>query len=179
MKTKKMNYVLVPLALVVLLSIGLVSVHAIECPLGSDGEMMAMGDMAGARGEGQEFDRRGMRGGLQHLKMLAVALDFTAEQKAQVKGIISANRKQMKSLRQQMRDAQQQLHVMMDSDHFDEVAFRSQAQKAAAMRIEMMVNRVKTRHSVFAVMTTEQREKAKRLKQVMAAKHRGKKGSRG
>lgn len=179
MKTKKMNYVLVPLALVVLLSIGLVSVHAIERPCGSDCDMVAMDDMAGTRGEGREFGGRGMRGGGQHLRMLAIALDFTDEQKAQVKEIVSATRKKTKALRQQMRDAQQQLHSMMDSDHFDEVAFRAQAEKAAAMRIDMMVNRVKTRQSVFAVMTAEQQEKAKKLKQVMTPKHRGKKGSKG
>ena len=179
MKTKKMNYVLVPLSLVVLLTIGLVSVHAIECPLGSDGDMVAMGDMAGARGEGRDFAGRGMRGGAQHIKMLAIALDFTDEQKAQVREIVAAKRKEKKVLRQQMRAAQQQLHSMMDSDPFDESAFRAQAEKAAAMRIDSMVNRAKTRQAIFAVMTTEQQEKAKKLKQVMSPKQRDGKGGKG
>lgn len=179
MKTKKMNYVLVPLSLVVLLTIGLVSVHAIENPCRSDCDMEAMDDMAGARGEGRDFGGRGMRGGKGHLKMLAVALDFTDEQKAQVKKIVLANREKMKALRQQMHDAQQQLHEMMESDRFDEVAFRAQAEKAAATRINLMVDRVKTRHAIFAVMTAEQQEKAKKLKQVMSPKHRGKKGCKG
>lgn len=179
MKTKKMNYVLVPLSLVVLLTIGLVSAHATGNPWGPADDMVEMGDMNGARGEGRDFDGRGMRGGGQHLKMLAVALDFTDEQKAQVKEIVSANREKMKALRQQIRDAQQQLLSLMESDRFDEVIFRTQAEKAAATRIDLMVNRAKTRQAIFAVMTAEQQEKAKRLKQVMAPKHRGKSGGNG
>lgn len=176
MKTKKMNYVLVPLTLIVLLSIGLVSVHAIECPLGSNGDMMTMGDMAGARGEGRESARREMRGGMQHLVMLAVALDFTDAQNAQVKEIAAVNREKKRILRQQLHQGRQQLHQLMENERFDEVAFRAAAGQVAAKKTDMMVMRVQMRQAVFAVMTPEQREKAKKLKQVMAPKRRGKKG---
>jgi len=177
MKTKKMNYVLVPLSLVMLLTFILVSGHAIASS--PDADEMPVSEMSGSEGERPRCDDRGMRGGEGHVKMLAVALDFTAAQKAQVKKIVSANREKMKALRDQMRDAQQQLHTMMETDRFDEAAFRVQAEKAAAMRIDLMVDRVKTRHAIFAVMTAEQREKAKKLKQAMAPKRHGKKGAKG
>ncbi len=67
----------------------------------------------------------------------------------------------------------------MESDRFDEVVFRAQAEKVAALRIELMVNRAKTRQAIFAVMTAEQQEKAQKMKQVMSSKQRGKKGSKG
>jgi|LGOV01.1.fsa_nt_gb Spy/CpxP family protein refolding chaperone len=176
MKTKKMNYVLIPLSLVVLLTVGLVSAHAIGSSWGPDDDMVTMGAMNGARGEGHAF---GGHGGTQHLKMLAIALDFTDEQKAQVKEIVSAKREKMQALRQQKRDAQQQRRSLMESDRFDEVVFRAQAEKVAALRIELMVNRAKTRQAIFAVMTAEQQEKAQKMKQVMSSKQRGKKGSKG
>jgi|GEM_PF-1747605 len=179
MKTKKMNYVLVPLSLIVLLTLGLVSVQATECPLGSDREMGSMGGMAGAGSGGRDLGGRGMRGGTEHIKMLVVALDFTDEQLAQVKDIVAAKRKEKKSLRQEMRVAQQQLRSMMESDRFDESAFRAQAEKAAAMRIDSMVLRAKTRQAIFAVMTSEQREKAKKLKQVMSFSQRCENGGKG
>lgn len=177
MKTKKMNYVLVPLSLVMLLTFSLVSGHAVASSFNEDG--MPVAEMAGPDGQRPDCDGPGMRGGAQHIKMLAIALDFTDAQKAQVKKVVSGNREKKKALRQQMRDAQQQLHTMMESDHFDELAFRAQAEKAVAMRINMMVDRVKARHAIFAVMTAEQQEKAKKLKKVMAPKHRGKKGAKG
>lgn len=177
MKTKKMNYVLVPLCLVVLLTLGLVNVHAFDCPLGLDRNPRMMD---GSRGAGGGVGgAREMRGGARHLKMLAIALDFTDEQKTQVGEIVTANRAKTKVLRQQIWDGQQQLCGLMDRDTFDEVALRSQAEKVAEARIDLMVNRVKTRQAVFAVMTSAQQEKAKKIQQAMLPQRQFKKGQRG
>lgn len=179
MKTKTMNYVLVPLALVMLLTIGLASVYALEGSWRTDDGMAAMEDMAGPRGEGRCFDGPPMKEGGRHFKMLAVALDFSPEQTAQLESIVKANREKMMALRQQLREGQQQLCTQMASESFDEVAFRAEAEKVAAARIDLMVNRAKTHQAIFAVMTAEQQAKAKKLKQAMSPRYRGPQARKG
>lgn len=178
MKTKKMNYVLVPLSLVALLTFCLIGGHAFAGSLDDDADGMTMSAFSGVDCNERGFDRRGMRDGAQHLNMLAVALDFSDEQKAQVKAMASANRDKMQTMRQQQRQGQQQLRQMMDSENFDEQAFRLAAGKVAATKVDMMVMRAQHRQAVFAVMTPEQREKAKNLKQAMGPKRCGKKGGK-
>jgi Spy/CpxP family protein refolding chaperone len=56
---------------------------------------------------------------------------------------------------------------------FDEATFRARAEKRAAERIDMQVERMKTRQRIFALLTPEQQEKAEIVFQNMGKRGPG------
>lgn len=114
-------------------------------------------------------------GGAYKLDVLTVALDLTAEQQQNISQLIRQQRDAMQAKREQRQLSHLQLWQLVDADTFDEAAFRAQAEKVAAERIDLMVARAKIKHQVLAVLTPAQQEKAKKLWQLLgpAGKGRG------
>jgi protein CpxP len=72
-----------------------------------------------------------------------------------------------------MRKDRDQLRTLIEASKFDETTVRALAEKQADARTEMIVSKARMWHRINAVLTPEQREKAKELRPPM-----GKKGGR-
>jgi len=111
-----------------------------------------------------------------HFDRLAEVLDLTAEQQEQIKSIRAAEREKDAPLRQQLREEREKMRALIASHPFDEAAVRSLAAGQAETRTELIVSHARVRNQIDALLTPEQREKAKNLRSHM--KERGHQGPR-
>jgi len=111
--------------------------------------------------------------GERRFERMAEALGLSEEQKAEIKAIRAEERQACRPLRQQMREDREQLRALVEASRFDEAAVRALAEKQSGARIEMIVSKARMWHRINAVLTPEQREKAKALRPPM-----GKRGGR-
>ena len=120
----------------------------------------AMSPHAGAEG------RRGdggceMQRGKTHAAMAAL-LGLTEKQQAQIKSIIAAARQTNKPLREKLANDREKVEELSKATPFDEAA-----------RTDLAVERLKVKNEIQAVLSPEQREKAKELRLLMHGKHGG------
>lgn len=75
---------------------------------------------------------------------------------------------------EQIREGQEQMRILLESDTFDEAAIRSLAKTQAELKAEMFVSRARTKHEVFQQLTSEQQDLAKKIKPLLhkQGKHR-------
>jgi protein CpxP len=99
-----------------------------------------------------------------HFARMARDLDLTADQKAQIKTILDAEREKSAPLRKQLADNREQLRKLAEKDPFDEAAVRKLAADQEKSHIEMVVSRTRTMNRVHALLTPEQQEKARKLR---------------
>lgn len=157
---------MIPLVLFVVLIAGVVNVSAKDNRFGGpmDGPMFGrMGEMP-----------HGMAEPAKRFELLTIALDLNESQQAQIKKIVKKERQQMKQYRTQMADDKTRLWALMSEQPFNETEFRSLATKLADQKIDMMVNRVKTKQKVFAILSAEQQEKAQKIWDLISSGKRGK-----
>ena len=129
----------------------------------------AMSPHAGAEG------RRGdggceMQRGKTHAAMAAL-LGLTEKQQAQIKSIIAAARQTNKPLREKLANDREKVEELSKATPFDEAAVRSLIASDEAARTDLALARIKVRHEIQAVLTPEQRVKAKELRLLMHGKH--------
>lgn len=117
-------------------------------------------------------------GGAHKLELLTVALDLTPDQQQKISQLIRQQRATMQDKREQRQLNHLLMWQLIDADVFDEAAFREQAEKVAAERIDMMVARAKIKYQVLAVLTPPQQEKAKKLWQLMGPANKGRGGAK-
>jgi Spy/CpxP family protein refolding chaperone len=103
----------------------------------------------------------------QHLSKMTAILDLTEVQQAQIRDILENKQKQHQALSQQRCADREQRQEMKSAGTFDEAEFRAMAGKKAAQRIDMQVEKMKTKQQIFALLTTEQQEKAEIIFQSM------------
>lgn len=119
-------------------------------------------------------DHHGMKGhhGERHIMK---QLDLTDAQKDEMKALRQQNKEKMKSQRHQHRAERQTAHKALDklllASDFDEPAVRDLVQRMSEKQIEHRVERLKHRHQMLSVLTTEQKAKYTELKQQKAKKH--------
>jgi protein CpxP len=94
---------------------------------------------------------------------MARDLDLTAEQKAQIRTILDAEREKSAPLRKQLADNREQLRKIAGKEPFDEAAVRNLAADQEKTRVELVVSRTRAMNRVHALLTPEQREKARTL----------------
>lgn len=87
-------------------------------------------------------------------------LDLTDEQQAAVKGIMETSRTAVEPLHQQMADNQAKLKALGTDGTFDEAQAQALAAEHGGIMANMVLERVKTKAQVFALLTEEQRAKA-------------------
>ena len=115
-----------------------------------------------------ERHQQRMEDRLEHrLDKMTTVLELTETQQKQIGEIMSAQQKMHKAQFQEGCSERQQMQELKTSATFDEAAFRAQAEKRAAKRIDMQVERMKTRQQIFALLTPEQQEKAEIIFQDM------------
>ncbi|HKJ04714.1 MAG TPA: Spy/CpxP family protein refolding chaperone [Geopsychrobacteraceae bacterium] len=94
------------------------------------------------------------------LENMTKVLELTDVQQSQIKTIFAGVQEKQKDQYQQRSNQRKQLQDLKSAATFDEDAFRAQAEKMAAHKIDMQVERMKTRQQILALLTTEQQEKA-------------------
>lgn len=108
----------------------------------------------------------GMRG----FGRMAAVLDLTDEQEEQVEAIIEAERSSLQPLRDQMREARNELHAIVRSGSFDEAAVREVAARMSQTRTEMIVAKTRVKSKIYAVLTPEQQELADKVEPMFEQK---------
>lgn len=136
------------------------------------------GDCSG-RGQGpmtyeQHEERMGHR-----LEMMAAVLDLTADQQAQIKGLLDQQWQNRQADRDEMMASRDAMRAARLADPFDEADFRAKAAKQSELRTERMIERAKLQQAIKAVLTPEQQAKAETLRGVMGFGNGKRGGGRG
>jgi len=127
------------------------------------GGRLAAAPERGAGWAGREHRGKGMGPG-RHFARMARDLDLTAEQKGQIKTILDAEREKSAPIRKQIADNRDKLRNLAEKEPFDEAAVRRLAAEQEKTRTELAVARARAMNRVHALLTPEQREKARKLR---------------
>ncbi len=92
-------------------------------------------------------------------------LNLTEEQRQQVRDTMQRHREELKTVGEQLRAARQALHAATDAEVVDQEAVRAATSQMAEAQAQGAILRAKIRQEVFALLTPEQQEKAKALRQ--------------
>jgi len=96
----------------------------------------------------------------QRLEKMSTVLDLTEVQQGQIKELLAEKQTNHKDQFQKRCGDRKQMQSLKTAANFDETAFRAAAGKRAAQRIDMQVEKMKTKQQIFALLTSEQQEKA-------------------
>jgi periplasmic protein CpxP/Spy len=121
------------------------------------GTVFAQGPGAGF---GPGFGRHG--GWMFH--HMAKELNLTADQQAQIKGILQAERTKVQPLMQQLRQNEQAQNATVNGN-FDEAQARAFANKQTQIMSDLIVEKQRIKSQIYTVLTPEQRQKAQQLMQ--------------
>lgn len=102
---------------------------------------------------------------------MAKKLDLTDAQQEQVKAILTSEREIVAPLRQQLAEYRQNLRKAIEAEPFDEATVRALAAGQNETRVELVVSRARTKSRIFALLTPEQQELAKKLGPMGEGRH--------
>lgn len=122
-----------------------------------------LGRMAGNESPGECHEHESGEMGGRFLTRMAKELGLSPEQKEQARKIFAAERETVGPLLKKMDEAKGRVHEAADGAKFDEPAVRAAVAGENELRTELAVARARTRSSINAILTPEQREAAKRL----------------
>ena len=106
---------------------------------------------------------RGMGPGSRFARM-AKKLDLTEAQQKQVKAILESEREKAAPLLQQLAGNREKIRKAIEAERLDEAAVRTLAASQNETRVELVVSRARARSQIFALLTPEQRESARKLR---------------
>lgn len=99
-----------------------------------------------------------------HFARMAKKLELTGIQREQVKAILDAERENVAPLRQQLAENRENLRKAIEAAPFDEAVVRALAERQNETRVELVVSRARAKSQIFALLTPEQRELAKKFR---------------
>lgn len=108
---------------------------------------------------------------------MAERLDLSQEQRDQIEAILEQGRPAVDTLRQQLRDGRETFRASHQPGDFNEAEVRAHAQAQARVRTELMVETMRLKSQVFAVLTPEQQDQLAQLRDEMGPRH-GRRGGR-
>ena len=114
---------------------------------------------------------RGMGPG-KRIDRMAKKLNLTEAQKEQVKAILASEREKAEPLRQQLAENRKNLRKVIEAQPFDEATVRTLAAKQNDARVELVVSRARARSQIYALLSPEQRESARKLGPTGEGRHR-------
>ncbi len=126
------------------------------------------GPPAGPMGGGGNFQR------LLHMLRMANDLDVTDEQISRIESILENARPQFEALGEQLHTQREAWLEANDPAVFDEVAARQFVEAQSALHTDLMLLRMQTRAEVLSILTPEQREALKAMKDSGKERFRGK-----
>ncbi len=118
----------------------------------------------GQRGQGMTYVQHKENMGNQ-LERMGVILDLTTQQKEQLESIFEQQWQDRQSMRTDRQVSREDLRGYNQGKDFNEDEFRAKAQKHTGLRTEMLVQFAKTRQQIFSVLTSEQQQKAEKLRE--------------
>jgi len=121
--------------------------------------IMALGSIALAGPEGHRFGDR---------PQLGERLGLTEDQRNKIKTILESHKDEIKPLVEKMMTERKALRELIHSGTADEAAIRAQAAKVAAVEADLAVARAKVAAEIQPLLTAEQKEKARELKDAFA-----------
>lgn len=111
--------------------------------------------------EGQGQGQQRHKG--EQLGQIIKQLKLSADQEIQIKPLLENFRKEAKSIREAMVDARKNAKESMIADPFSESRARSALYKAAELKADMIIARIKLMNQIKTFLTPEQREQMARL----------------
>lgn len=111
-----------------------------------------------------------MRG---HLERMMDRLEVTDQQRADIRAILDETRPQMKALREQTKATRAKIHKQMQADVYDEAALSALADEQGAALKSKIVLRTAMMHRIHAVLSPEQRERLKEMRDARMQRHHG------
>jgi len=99
------------------------------------------------------------------LGLVGDAIALTDEQRTQIETILEAGRPAIEELREKARTAHEEFRASHQPGQFDEQAVRQFAQSQAQLHAEIMVQGMRLRSQVHAVLTPEQQAKLEQLRE--------------
>ena len=110
---------------------------------------------------------RGPHGHGDMLEHMARELNLTDAQKQQVKGVMEATESSAQGIHAKMEEIHKQIEAATANGQFDETQVRTLANQQAQIQADMMVEHLRAKSKIFAVLTPEQRTKAEEMHQRM------------
>ncbi len=117
-------------------------------------------------------DGKGQHGG-RFLERMSKILDLTEAQQAGIKQVQAAEQEKTAALHEKNREIRQQLRQVEETKPFDENAVRVLAGQRGAIETELTIARARTHNQIDAILTTEQRELAAKLRPEPGEKRKG------
>jgi protein CpxP len=96
---------------------------------------------------------------------MAQALNLTADQQAQIKSLMQAEKPKMQPLMGQLRSDEQQIREATQATPFDEAKVSALAANEAQARAQITVERARMQSQIYRLLTPEQRTKAESMHQ--------------
>src|SRR5882672_6378134 len=128
---------------------------------------------------GHGFQGQGMHGrgpgGFGHgdmLEHMARELNLTDAQKEQVKTIMESAETSAEGIHAKLEEVHKQIDAATANGQFDEAQVRTLANQKAQLEADMMVEHLRAKSKVFAILTPEQRTKAEEMHKRMGPGHR-------
>jgi Spy/CpxP family protein refolding chaperone len=112
------------------------------------------------------------------MEKIAAELGLSEEQKTQVKQILEDSKARIKPLREQMIQNHETAKNLGTDGNFDEAKVNEIANQQSETMKQLFIEKEKTKARLFAILTSEQREKAKQMKEEFGKKMKGKFGHR-
>ncbi|TFG60427.1 MAG: periplasmic heavy metal sensor [Deltaproteobacteria bacterium] len=119
---------------------------------------------------GSRGRHRGMGPG-KRIDRMAKKLGLTEAQQEQVKAILTSEREKVAPLQQQIAENRGKIRQTIETEPFDEAAVRTLAESQNQTRVELVVSRARTKSQIFALLSPEQRELAKKLGPMGEGRH--------
>jgi Spy/CpxP family protein refolding chaperone len=134
-----------------IIAISILSLGAIFV-IAQKGERNKGGFDKGFRGRGFGFGR------------LAEKLNLTDEQKTQVKQIMEAEKTKVEPIFEAMKVNRQKLEDLTADGNFNETEIQALADEQGKLSAQMIVEKERVKSQIFQILTAEQREQAKQMK---------------
>lgn len=119
---------------------------------------------------------RGMRGGAGPEFRF---LNLTEDQQAQLRKIREARQPEFKAAGEKIRAARDGMRQLMEADSINESAIRSKAAEVAAAEAEVAILNARVRQESLQILTSEQQQKLKELRESRGAQLKQRRGPRG
>jgi Spy/CpxP family protein refolding chaperone len=110
--------------------------------------------------------------GTGQIEQLKLVLDLTPQQETEIKGVFAESREKMAPLREKKHANKEAIHNIVDADVLDEPRLRELVREQTELHADMMIARHATRSRVNQILTPEQQEKRKALRQ-QRMEHKG------
>jgi protein CpxP len=121
------------------------------------------GGLIAVPGKGFHGKRRGM-GPAKRIDRMAKRLNLTETQQEQVKAILTSEWEKAAPFRQQLAETRGKIRQAIETEPFDEAAVRALAESQNQARVELDVSRARAKNRIYALLTPEQREQARRIR---------------